>query len=155
MIGGCISSGKYNMTANHYIKTTQTNPKTRQVKAVYDIENISFPLLARGLANLRGKDSGTLEDWGNKLNDYHYLRVKTQIEVSEGDIIADILDADGEPYGDEQFIILGVTPTFDPFGSFIEYDIICNKSEININLVQSLVTASDTDQTLMVGAENS
>jgi hypothetical protein len=143
MIGGCITSGKYNMTANVYSKTDLRDENTGQVKAKYVIAVNQGKIFARGLANLRGKDSGTLQDWGNKLNDYHYLRVKTTLEISEGDIIADIYDADGRLYGDEQFIVLGVTPTFDPFGSFIEYDILCNKSEIRIDLISSNKMAHD------------
>ena len=152
MIGGCISSGKYNMTGWVYAKTTQENTNTGQVKAVYVKKYAApSPMVARGLANLRGKDSGTLQDWGNKLDDYHYLRIKTMEVIEEGEVVAGIVDANGQPYGDEQFVVLGVTPTFDPFGSFIEYDIICNKAEVHIKLPDANVVSSDT--TALAGSD--
>jgi hypothetical protein len=134
MIGGCITSGKYNMTASLYTKTAEINPNTGQVKAKY-VFNTDFSLIARGLANLRGKDSGTMQDYGNKLVEYHYLRVKTMQSMEEGDVILGILDADGQPYlnTEIQFVVLGITPTYEPFGTFLEYDVICNKAEVNIN----------------------
>jgi hypothetical protein len=143
MIGGCVTSGKYNMTGVVYEKSTVQNSNTGQVKAQY-LNGVEVQMVARGLANLRGKDSGTLQDWGNKLDDYHYLRVKTMYPIEEGWVVAGIKDANGLPYGDEQFIVLGVTPTFDPFGSFMEYDIICNKSEVHIKLPDALVTSGDS-----------
>jgi hypothetical protein len=143
------------MTAWVFEKTTQQVGNTGQVKAVYSTGQ-QFSLIARGLANLRGKDSGTLQDWGNKLEEYHYLRVKTMLKIEEGDLIAKIRDADGSLYGEDpdlQFIVLGVTPTFDPFGSFIEYDVLCNKSEVHIKLPDSL--AETADVTLMSSSEQS
>lgn len=135
MIGGCLSSGKYNMTATVYRKESARNENTGQVKAVYANPE-SFSLIARGLSNLRGKDSGTLSDWGNKLNEFHYLRIKTMTRLEESDLVTQIVDAGGSFYLDEkiQFIVLGVTPTFDPFGNFIEYDILCNKSTVQVKL---------------------
>jgi hypothetical protein len=53
MIGGCILSGKYNMTGMWYPKTTTTNSNTGQVKASY-LNGQEISLIARGLANLRG-----------------------------------------------------------------------------------------------------
>ena len=136
MIGGCITSGKYNMTGRVYKKTTERNEKTGQVKAAYNTY-IEVPLIARGLANLRGKDSGTEQDWGNKLDEYHYLRVKSMYKMVEGDILTQIKDADGEYYldGQVQFIVIGVTPTYEPFGTFMEYDILCNLAEVEVRLV--------------------
>lgn len=135
MIGGCITSGKYNMTGRVYRKTTQRNEKTGQVKAAY-LGYKEISLIARGLANLRGKDSGTMQDWGNKLDEYHYLRVKTMDKIDEGDILTRIKDANGDYYldPDVQFIVIGVTPTYEPFGTFMEYDILCNISEVNVRL---------------------
>jgi hypothetical protein len=119
------------MTANVYTKDRQINPNTGQVKAVYGNAH-PITLIARGLSNLRGKDSGTIQDYGNKLVEYHYLRVKTMYKMDEGAIISDILDADGKPYleAGKQFVVIGVTPTFDPFGSFVEYDILCDEAEV-------------------------
>lgn len=146
MIGGCLTSGKYNMTGRVYKKTTEQNSKTGQVKAAYHLYN-EVPMIARGLANLRGKDSGTEQDWGNKLDDYHYLRVKTQYKMDEGDIITRIMDADGKFYLDSeiQFVVIGVTPTYEPFGSFMEYDIICNMAEVMVRL-ESEVVITETQE---------
>lgn len=160
MIGGCITSGKYNMTGRLYKKTTEQNPKTGQVKAAYHgYKEIS--LIARGLANLRGKDSGTEQDWGNKLDEYHYLRVKSMEKMIEGDILTRIKDASGEYYLDSnvQFVVIGVTPTYEPFGSFMEYDILCNISEVNVRLESEIVVTENeslvTDSTTMTSSETS
>ena len=61
------------------------------------------------------------------------------------ELIAKVTDADGKPYlnDDMQFVILGVTPTYDAFGSFIEYDIIANKAEVSVKLVDELISAFD------------
>lgn len=128
--GGCIIDGKYNMTADLYHKDRQVNANTGQVKAVYGNKR-SFELVARGLSNLRGKDSGTIQDYNNKLVQYHYLRVKTQQKMTEDDIITNILDSDGLPYleAGKQFLVIGVTPTYDPFGSFMEYDVLCDAAD--------------------------
>ena len=157
MIGGCLTSGKYNMTGRVYRKETEQNSKTGQVKAVYQNYD-EVPMIARGLANLRGKDSGTEQDWGNKLDDYHYLRIKTQFQMQEGDIVTKILDADGKYYLDSkiQFVVLGVTPTYEPFGSFMEYDIICNMAEVNVRLPgdgsrdESVIGSSETSSVVIV-----
>jgi hypothetical protein len=132
------------MTAKVYAKTLVRNEKTGQVKASY-IAGEPFSLIARGLSNLRGKDSGTEQDWGNRLKEYHYLRIKTMKYVEEGQLVAKVTDADGKPYlnDDMQFVILGVTPTYDAFGSFIEYDIIANKAEVSVKLVDELVSSFD------------
>lgn len=145
MIGGCITSGKYNMTATLYKKSGILNPKTGQVKANY-LYNGEFSLMARGLTNLRGKDSGTMQDWGNKLNEYHFIHVKTMQHMDDGDIIHNIIDGDGMVYLDDeiQFVVLGITPTYDPFGRFLEYDVICNKAEVPVRLVQNIVSAQDS-----------
>lgn len=145
MIGGCLTSGKYNMTADLFRKTGVQNANTGQVKATYIIEEAEFSLIARGLSNLRGKDSGTLQDYGNRLDDYHYLRIKTTTYMEEGDLVTNILDSQGQPYlkPDMQFIILGVTPTFDPFGEFLEYDIIANKSDVYVKL-PTVMSSSDS-----------
>ena len=145
MIGGCVTSGKYNMVAELYKKNTVQNANTGQVKAQY-VSSGSFSLIARGLANLRGKDSGTLQDYGNKLDQYHYLRVKTMQLMEEGDVVTGILDSNGKQYldGEIQFIVLGVTPTFDPFGSFLEYDIICNRSDVIVKLATAVAGSDAT-----------
>jgi hypothetical protein len=143
--GGCITDGKYNMTAKLYTKDREVNPNTGQVKNTWGNAK-TFNLVARGLANLRGKDSGTIQDFGNKLVEYHYLRVKTMQYMDEGQIIADIKDSNGQPYlkAGKQFVVIGVTPTFDPFGSFIEYDILCDEAEIEAILSETLErTVSD------------
>jgi hypothetical protein len=157
MIGGCLTSGKYNMTGRVYAKTTEQNTRSGQVKAVYS-EYQEVPLIARGLANLRGKDSGTEQDWGNKLDEYHYLRVKSAYKMREGDILTKIRDADGQYYLDDriQFIVIGVTPTYEPFGSFMEYDILCNLSEVNVRLpgdssVDTVqINSSETSQVVVI-----
>jgi hypothetical protein len=135
MIGGCVLSGKYNMSAMWYQKSTSINSNTGQVKAEY-LAGQEIVLVARGLANLRGKDSGTMQDYGNMLNEYHYLRIKTMQKMDEGDVVTQIKDANGELYldGDVQFVILGVTPTYEPFGSFMEYDVLANKAEVYVKL---------------------
>ena len=145
MIGGCITSGKYNMTASLYRKTSSQNANTGQVKSEY-VFDTEFPLIARGLANLRGKDSGTLQDYGNKLDEYHYLRVKTMQHMEEGDVITRIIDAGGQVYLDYdiQFIVIGITPTYEPFGTFMEYDIICNKSEVHVKIVDNAISTGDS-----------
>jgi hypothetical protein len=137
-------SGKYNMTAMWYQKTTSVNPNTGQSSAEY-LNGQQISLVARGLANLRGKDSGTLQSYGNMIDEYHYLRIKTMTKLDEGDIVTQILDADGQIYldGDIQFVILGVTPTYEPFGSFMEYDILANKSEVFVNLPSEIISSGD------------
>jgi hypothetical protein len=69
-------------------------------------------------------------------------------KMDEGDVIYKILDADGQYYLDSniQFVVLGVTPTYDPFGSFMEYDIICNKSEVSLNLPDHIAISNDSMQ---------
>jgi len=154
MIGGCVTSGKYNMTASLYTKTSDPNSKTGQIKARYVIKSAGFPCIARGLANLRGKDSGTMQDWGNKLDQYHYLRIKTMEQMDEGDLVTNILDSSGQVYLNSsiQFVVLGVTPTYEPFGSFMEYDIILNRAETNASLPSS---ADMTDATVLSGTDES
>jgi hypothetical protein len=146
MIGGCIMSGKYNMVANLFEKGVEVNENTGQSKAKYMLKSADFSLIARGLANLRGKDSGTMQDWGNKLDEYHYLRVKTNEEMTEGDIITYIRDINGDVYLNEtiQFVVLGVTPTYEPFGGFMEYDILCNRAEVNVNLPNDFTLVDST-----------
>jgi len=153
VIGNCITDGKYNMTANLYAKTNEPNSKTGQVKARYVIKSTGFDCIARGLTNLRGKDSGTMRDWGNKLDDYHYLRIKTMQLMEAGDLVTHILDSDGNLYLNDsvQFVVLGVTPTYEPFGSFMEYDIILNKAEVNV----SLPAPNDMVDTAVVGSSES
>lgn len=138
MIGNCVLSGKYNMLGSVYEKDTLHNANTGQVKAVYKRKR-QVPMVARGLSNLRGKDSGTMQDIGNKLADYHYIRIKTMEYIKEGSIITRIIDAGGYLYLSDriQFVVLGVTPTYDPFGSFLEYDMIANKSEVTVGLSDS------------------
>jgi hypothetical protein len=146
MIGGCIISGKYNMTAQLWSKGTETNANTGQVKAVYTYVK-DIDLIARGLANLRGKDSGTIQEYRNKLQDYHFLRVKTMENMDEGDILAQITDSDGLLYAgdpEKQFVVLGVTPTFDPFGKFTEYDILCDEAETYVKLCDEAMAGSDS-----------
>lgn len=147
MIGSCISYGKYNQLAQWYPQRSVMNSSTGQVKSFYP-GYTKTPVMARGLTNLRGKDSGSLQDYGNLLDQYHYLRIKTMTQFSEGDVIAKIEDADGNFYlsGGIQFVVLGVTPTFDPFGSFIEYDVLCNKSEVLVKLLDSEISSSDSTQ---------
>ena len=149
MIGSCIAYGKYNQLAQWYPQHTNANTSTGQVKSYYP-GYTKVPVLARGLTNLRGKDSGSLQDYGNLLDQYHYLRVKTMTQFSEGDVLAKIEDSDGNFYlsGGIQFVVLGITPTFDPFGAFIEYDVLCNKSETSIKIIDSEITASDSTQVI-------
>ena len=153
MIGGCILSGKYNMVGMWYHKSTSTNANTGQVKAEY-LSGQEIPLIARGLANLRGKDSGTMQDYGNILNEYHYLRIKTMSKLDEGDILTQIKDANGLLYldGDVQFVVLGVTPTYEPLGSFMEYDILANKSEVYVKLPSELPEGTDQTEVSSFGA---
>ena len=145
MIGNCFVSGKYNMTAWWYLKSSTANINTGQIKATYSNPH-KINCVARGLSNLRGKDSGTMQDYGNKINEYHYLRVKTMEKLNDGDILTQIFGADGKIYldGSIQFTVLGVTPTFDPFGMFMEYDILANKSEVHVNLPDIIMSSSDT-----------
>jgi hypothetical protein len=151
MIGGCIALGKYNQLARWYSKSSIKNESTGQVKAYYP-GYVSIDVMARGLTNLRGKDSGSLQDYGNLLDEYHYLRVKTMAEIKEGDVLAKIQDSAGGFYlsADTQFVVLGVTPTYDPFGSFIEYDVLCNKGEVTLKLIDNDLTSSDS--TTVVGS---
>lgn len=137
-------SGKYNMTAMWYPKTTSINSNTGQSSAEY-LNGQQISLVARGLANLRGKDSGTMQNYGNMIDEYHYLRIKTMTKLDEGDVVTQILDADGEIYldGDIQFVILGVTPTYEPFGSFMEYDILANRAEVYVNLPSEIISSGD------------
>ena len=143
-MGNCITSGKYNMTAMWYKKTASVDENTGQSSVEY-IDGEQISLVARGLANLRGKDSGTMQDYGNMINEYHYLRIKTMTKLDEGDIVTQILDADGRIYldGDIQFVILGVTPTYEPFGSFMEYDILANRAEVYVNLPSEVISSVD------------
>lgn len=139
MIGGaCLTSTKYNMAARSYHRATIQDPNTGQSKSVYTLDE-EFALQVRGLTNLRGKDSGTGINFRNTLDVYHFVRIKTQKQLQIGDIVSGVTDADGEPYLVEngrplQFIIQGVTPTFDPFDHFAEYDILADISETTVSL---------------------
>lgn len=90
---------------------------------------------ARGLGNLRGKDSGTAEVYKNIYQMMDFIRVKTMQQVDESYRIGNIRDASGsiawtEPDGSATlFDIVGVTPSFDPFGQFMEYEIFCNRAQ--------------------------
>lgn len=139
MIGGqCLTSTKYNMIATSYHRGTIQDPNTGQSKSVYVIDE-PFELQVRGLTNLRGKDSGTGITFRNTLDVYHFIRIKTQKKLEIGDIVSGVKDADGKPYLLDkgrplQFIIQGVTPTFDPFDHFAEYDVLADISETTVSL---------------------
>ncbi len=97
----------------------------------------AVPVEARGLGNLRGKDSGTIETFKNQYSLFDFLRIKTSYAgISESFRVTNIRNEDGVCAWIEDdsgqptvFDIIGVTPSYDPFGQLIEYEVFCNRAQ--------------------------
>jgi len=126
--GETIDSDTGQLVKNYYASTTEIAHTGTVIKCQI-----------RGLTNLRGKDAGTIQNYGNRLDDYDFVRVHTaDRRIKAGDIFTRMLDADGNPYNktnpNQAYVVLGLTPTYDPFGGFVENIVSCNKSSVAINV---------------------
>lgn len=144
----CISVGKYNMFADFY-RQYKVQDGSNQIVRLWgevDLANPlgpriptyrAVPVEARGLGNLRGKDSGTMEVFKDKYNMFDFIRIKTSYAgIHESFRVMNIRNADGVTAWTEEYTgyptiydIIGVTPSYDPFGQFIEYEIFCNRAQ--------------------------
>jgi hypothetical protein len=147
----CITFGKYSMYADFYAQHLSQD-LTGQISKTWGEDDPNadpqdpypprlptysrVPVEARGLGNLRGKDSGTAEMYRNVYQMLDFLRIKTMLRINQSYRISNIQDASGRLAWVEQdgitptlFDVIGVTPSFDPFAQFIEYEAFCNRAQ--------------------------
>ena len=140
-MGFCITGGSYNMTMDVAVESIHQNEDTGQIERSWSITRSSVPCSARGLGNLRGKQSGSAQEWKNVFTDYNFLRIKTQERPKTSDRIVNIRDAAGDIIWVEDdgnttiFEVVGVSPSMDPFGQFWEYEIFANRASVQESIV--------------------
>lgn len=132
----CLTGASYSMTMDIAQETISQNADTGQVDRSWSISQTYVACSARGLGNLRGKQSGTAQEWSNVFKDYDYLRIKTTQKISQSDRIVNVRGSDGEIIWTESdgtptiFEVIGVSPSLDPFGSVWEYEIFANRAAV-------------------------
>lgn len=143
MLGGCIFSTRYTMTAEIYRKDRAPS-KSGQVKSVWVldttignsglIECIAMPFLSESFTR-----QGTGEEFGSKYLSVEYLKLTSGINIPRSAQIANIRNkADGLlVYKDIEFSgapgtwynSSGSAPVIGPFGEIAEYQTLLARAE--------------------------
>lgn len=135
----CLFPSLYAMTADLY-NETNVQDRTGQFKRSWTLgETIQCDV--RGISQLRGKQTGTAEQWKNLFTSYDYVRLKTGFLVINNSKITNIKDAggvvrwneydqQGNLIGPTIFNVVGVTPQYDPFGQFTAYEVFMNRADV-------------------------
>lgn len=141
MVFGCLTSSKYTMKAD-LLREEITQDASGQIRRVWVFDK-TIDVEAHALGNLRGKQSGTSENWRNFYIAYDYIRVKTSNLVTKGNRLTNVKDANGVSLWNEYdqdglehnptvFAVQGVSPSIDAFGGFVEYEVFANRAGVQV-----------------------
>lgn len=135
-MGFCLAMSSYNMTMDVARETITQNADTGQVERSWSTYLRTVPCTVRGLGNLRGKQTGSAQEWANVFKEYNFIRIKTGTKVNSNDRIINVRDSDGNIVWTEDsgsttvFDVVGVSPSIDPFGHLWEYEIFANRATV-------------------------
>jgi hypothetical protein len=143
MIGGCLFSTRYSMTAEVYRKDRITT-KSGQVKSVWVLDTsvgsagvidcIVMPFLSESFTR-----QGTGEEFGSKYLSVEFLKMSSAINIPRSAQVANIRNkADGVLiYKDVEFGAApgtwynssGTAPVIGPFGEIVDYQTLLSRAE--------------------------
>ena len=135
----CLIPSLYDMTADLYLETSVQDRTGQFVRTWAFSKTIQCDV--RGISQLRGKQTGTAQQWKNQFESYNFVRLKTSDLITDGMKITNVKDANGvcrwNEYTQESalmtptiFGIVGVTPQYDPFGGFNVYAAFLDRSGV-------------------------
>ena len=129
-----LIKARYNMKADVYIQTTDRDPDTRQVVRTWDFHRTVL-CQARSIVSEGIRTVGSTEQF--KSSDYEdedYVRMRVNKPLTKRDRVRNIrhksksagayLEGGGEQ---EEFEVIGVQPSVDPFGRVVEYELLMYK----------------------------
>ena len=136
MIYGCVTSGRYSMTARLYDSMTVQNPDTGEFERSHDLLG-TIRCYASGIA-ASGKDvPGTFELFNRKgeYSSTDYVRLVTRAPVDKDQIISFIKSANGIMWTEDDgtptiFDSNGSVPIVDASGNIVEYVTMLTRSEV-------------------------
>lgn len=129
-----LVKARYNMKADIYVQTTSRHPETRQVMREWDFYRTVL-CQARSIASEGIRTVGSTENFKNgQYEDDDYVRIRVSKPVSKRDRVRNIrhkskstgqyLEDNGSQ---EEFEVIGVQPSVDPFGRVVEYELLLYK----------------------------
>lgn len=143
MIGGCLFSTRYTMTAKVYKKISTTS-SSGQIKYSWQVDGsigdqgvidcIVMPFQSKSFTR-----QGVGETFGNTYNSFVYLKMNSRYNIAPSAQIADIrskltgelvfreMDLKNNP--GTWFNTAGSSPSIDPFGAVTEYQTLLARAE--------------------------
>jgi len=142
LLGGCLFSTKFTMTAEVY-KKQRTLGKSSAIKTTWVLDTsigdqgiincIVIPFISNSFTR-----QGTGETFGEKYMNIDFLKMSSSVNISRSAQICNIKDADGNVIYKELdfqntpatwYNSSGSAPVIGPFGDIIEYQTLLSRAE--------------------------
>lgn len=142
LIGGCLFSTKYTMTAEVY-KKERTVGKSNAIKTTWVLDTSVgdqgiIPCLATPFLSNSFTRQGTGEIYGEKYLNVDFLKLMSAINISRSSQVCNIRNSDGTIIYKELdfqgspatwYNSAGSAPVIGPFGDIIEYQTLLSRAE--------------------------
>jgi hypothetical protein len=136
---GCITSAKYNSTADLLEQQVSQDSTTREIVRDWSFTK-TFSCYPQSIFTDAVSDAASGKRLDKDYEEFELIKIRTQLDLQKRNRVTNIRDSAGNVVWTEDnlertptiFEVQGTTPIFDMFNTLIEYEALLKRVEIQI-----------------------